>query len=222
MKAAKNNMSKRFFSYLFVSCALLFLASFSHSSNIDTPQQVVRKTADTLLEVLRDEKIEPNTAKQQLTAIVDTILSPVIDFRRVAYRTMAKHYKQASTQQFLVFTEAIKQSLINTYANPLVESNSQALAEKLSVEIRETKIVEGKTPRAIVSTWLRVGNNDKYDVIYYFYFNTSKNAWLIENMVIEGINLLITFRSQYQRLISENRGDINKVTQVWAQSKTSE
>lgn len=205
---------------LTICIALLITSQSSYSAQQDEPRQVVRKTADSLLEILRNEKIEKETAKEQLSAIIDNVLSPVIDFRRLAYRTMAKHYKQASTEQFLEFTKAIKQSLINTYASPLTESDSRALAEKLSVEIRSVQDIEGKTPRAIVSTWLKVGNNQQYDVIYYFYFSKSKNVWLVENMVIEGINLLITFRNQYQRLISENNGDIDRVTQLWAESKS--
>ena len=199
---------------------LVLLAQFTYAAEPADPSQVVRQTADNLLEILRTEKIEEETAKEQLSHIIDDVLSPVIDFRRLAYRTMAKYYKQASTEQFLAFTQAVKQSLINTYAGPLVETDSRLLAEKVRVEIREVQNIEGKTPRAVVYTWLKVGNNQQYDVIYYFYFNKSRNAWLAENIVIEGINLLITFRNQYQRLASENNGDIDKVTQLWVTPKT--
>lgn len=204
----------------FIVLSIVLLAQSAYAVEQEDPSQVVRKTADSLLEILRTEKIEKETAKEQLSDIIDNVLSPVIDFRRLAYRTMAKYYKQASTEQFLAFTQAIKQSLINTYAGPLIESDSRLLAEKLSIEIREVQNIEGKTPRAVVYTWLKIGNNQQYDVIYYFYFNKSKNAWLVENVVIEGINLLITFRSQYQRLVSENNGDIDKVTQLWTEPKT--
>jgi len=204
----------------FFVISLLLLAQAAYAVEQEDPSQLVRKTADSLLEILRTEKIEQETAKEQLNLIIDNVLSPVIDFRRLAYRTMAKYYKQASTEQFLAFTQAIKQSLINTYAGPLVESDSRLLAEKLSVEIREVQNIEGKTPRTVVYTWLKIGNNQQYDVIYYFYFNKSRNSWLVENVVIEGINLLITFRNQYQRLASENNGDIDKVTQLWVEPKS--
>ena len=202
-------------------CALCLWLPLSQANEVKTPQRIVHETADALLSKLRREQIVAETAEEQLTTVVKVILTPVIDFRRLAYRTMAKHYKRASREQFLSFTEAIKQSLINTYANPLIETDSQALAEKLAVEIREVKKVGGKTPRTAVSTWLKVGNTQKYSVVYFFYFNKSKNTWLVENMAIEGIDLLISFRNQYQRLISANQQDIDKVTTIWAASKAN-
>ena len=198
-----------------VLSGLMLVSVSGHAAQ--EPQQVVEATATKLIEVLKASPLEGD--KDAIKNIVDDVLSPVIDFRRIAYRSMGKYYKQAEKKQFLAFVEAIKSSLINTYSSPLLENDPQALANKLTVEIRDTKSIEGSRPRALVSTWLRVGATEKYDVVYYMYFNPKKEAWLVENMSVEGIDLGITFRNQYQRLISEHKGDIDKVIAIWAQSK---
>ena len=198
--------------------ALLFLFGLPVSGNAtEEPEAVIQKAATDLIEIFKTQPI--TGGKEQIKQIVDEVLSPVIDFRRIAYRSMGKYYKRASPQQFLAFTEAVQISLINTYSGPLLESDAQELAKKLSVEIYGAKTIEGRSRRKIVSTWLKVGSTEKYDVVYYMYLNTKKELWLVENVSVEGIDIGINFRNQYQRLISENRGDLDKVTEIWAKSK---
>ncbi len=198
--------------------ALLFLIGLPAPGNAtEEPESVIQKAATDLIEIFKTQPI--TGGKEQIKQIVDEVLSPVIDFRRIAYRSMGKYYKRASPQQFLAFTEAVQISLINTYSGPLLESDAQELAKKLSVEIYRSKTIEGRSRRKIVSTWLKVGSTEKYDVVYYMYLNTKKELWLVENVSVEGIDIGINFRNQYQRLISENRGDLDKVTEIWAKSK---
>lgn len=182
------------------------------------PEDVILKVSKLFIESLKTEEITPENGEQQIIQIVKNVLSPIIDFRRIAYRTMGKNYKKATTQQFLAFEEAIKKSLINTYSNPLLDDSAQ-IADTLSVEIRKVQPGKNKNPTSIVSTWLKVGATEKYDVVYYMYFKKSKEVWLVENVAVEGINLGISFRNQYQRLLNENNGDIDRVTKIWAKSK---
>ncbi|MBE8182161.1 MAG: ABC transporter substrate-binding protein [Candidatus Portiera sp.] len=214
-------------SFICFASMLVVMSVFTAPSVVlaaDTPEVLISKVADNFIGALKEEKIsnDPTKGKEQIKRIVDTHLSPAIDFRRIAYRTMAKNYKKASTKQFLAFTESIKKSLINTYTNPLIELDSQQVAKLLAVEIRESRITGKKKNTAVVATWLIVGANEKYDVVYYLYFKESKDTWLVENISVEGINLALSFRNQFQRLFSEYGGDYDKVTQVWATSKVDE
>lgn len=205
--------------------ASLILVSLTGIANTaDEPSKVIAQVADDFIGALKQETISTDEvkAKEQIKNIVDKHLSPAIDFRRIAYRTMGKYYKQASTEQFLNFEQSIKKSLINTYANPLLGSNSQQLANKISIEIRESKINGKNNDKAIIASWLKVGVNEKYDVIYYMYLKKSQDKWLVENVAVEGINLSISFRNQFQRLHTEYNGDFDKISQVWAKSNVAE
>ena len=201
--------------------ALVITPLIVSAAEDNKPEQVINDVADRFIEALKKEKITQENGKEQIKKIVDDILSPVIDFRRIAYRTMGKNYKKATTKQFLEFEEAIKKSLINTYANPLLEDSRQ-LAEKVSVEIRDVKPGKSKSPTSIVSTWLKIDATEKYDIVYYMYLKKSNNKWLVENIAVEGINMSISFRNQFERLIGEYNGDIDQVTKVWAESKVNE
>lgn len=218
---------QRISSYLFVLATFIVVGGIgapSLTQAADTPEVVINQVADNFIGALKQTKIDddPVKGKEQIKQVVDTHLSPVIDFRRIAYRTMGKYYKKASTEQFLAFTESIKRSLINTYANPLIELDSQQVANRLAVEVRDSKITGKKQRNAIVATWLKVGANEKYDVIYYLYYKEAKDKWLVENVAVEGINLSLSFRNQFQRLFSEYGGDYDKITKVWADSKVDE
>ena len=199
---------------------LVLLASMP-SKAADAPAKVIRQVSDSFIAALKDTEIsnDEEKGKEEIKEIVEKHLSPAIDFRRIAYRTMGKYYKKASKEQFLAFEESIKKSLINTYANPLLESDSRRIAEQLAVEIRNSKISGENNDKAIVETWLKIGVNEKYDVVFFFYRKKSSGAWLAENVVVEGINLSISFRNQFQRLYTEYSGNIDQIVGIWAKSR---
>lgn len=209
-------------SFIFLALSLLLGLS---AQAAEAPKQAIVKVSAEFIAAIKQAEIsdDEEIGKEQIKQLVDNHLSPYIDFRRVAYRTMAKHYKKASTKQFLAFEDAIKKSLINTYANPMLDPDSrEELTSQIEVEIRDSRFINKKQTTASVSTWLKIGPTEKYDVIYSLYYKTKEDKWLVENLTVEGINLSLSFRNQFQRLYTENGGDIDAVTAIWAQARVDE
>ena len=84
--------------------------------------QLVGDTINALLKGIAHSKAgkgidgSERVPKQAIVETVDAVLGEVIDFKRIARRVMAKHYKKANDQQRTQFTKAFRTSLLQTYA----------------------------------------------------------------------------------------------------------
>ena len=55
--------------------------------------------------------------------------------------------------------------------------------------------------------------HDSSDVL-----NPKKNQWKLINIVINGVNLGVTFRNQFYSLMKDQENDIDKVIDLWIAS----
>ena len=52
---------------------------------------------------------------------IDSIMDPVVDFRRIARNVMGKYYKQSSSAQREEFFQVFRSTLLTTYADTFVD-----------------------------------------------------------------------------------------------------
>jgi phospholipid transport system substrate-binding protein len=56
--------------------------------------------------------------------------------------------------------------------------------------------------------------SSKYPISYKLRKNKN-NSWSIVNIIVNGVNLGLTFRNQFQALANKNSGDIDKTLEGW-------
>jgi phospholipid transport system substrate-binding protein len=175
-----------------------------------TPQEVVQKTIDTMIGRIKEEQPFYKTQPERMTKAVDEILSPIVDIDRIAKLVMAKYYKQATPEQQKYFTAVFKQSLMQTYAKGIANYDDNKI-EILPPRNGEVIDPEGTPVR------MKIFLKDKsaVDVIYTMFQNPA-SEWKLQNVTINGINLGLTFRNQFNESMQVNHGDIDKVIAGWS------
>jgi len=140
-------------------------------------------------------------------AKINTIFEPMVDFRRVGASVMGKKYYRAATKdQRLRFISVFKTSLLDTYSSTLAQWGDQTIKTNLS-----KKIVFNKTEDVNQSL---VTSNNIYPITYKVR-NDGKGNWLIINIIVNGVNLGLTFRNQFQALALEHNEDIDEIINNW-------
>ena len=132
----------------------------------------------------------------------------MIDFRRVAASVMGKkYYLLSTTTQREDFADIFKDSLLDTYAETLAQWGDSTISTHFSsIQINdEIKNVE-------VKQTLNTGSN-KYPISYKL--RKTKEGWKIVNIIINGVNLGLTFRNQFQALAISNNEDIESTLNNW-------
>ncbi len=197
---------------VFLMC-LVGLAQAQSSSDAFPNQaayDVVQEATDNLIEQITGKRQQYLENNEQFFADVDGMLSSVIDFKRIARRVMAKHYKKAEPEQQDVFEAVFKRSLLKVYAKALLEYDNEKI---IILPPSENKKVDLKRQRVDIEFFSAGGQ--KFPISYSMYLN-KQDEWKMENVVVNGVNIGLTYRNQFARLMKVHGNDIDLVVSGWS------
>lgn len=193
---------------------VLAISLFSSScvfadSNPQNAHRLVVERIDRLLQTIQNSKSEKTLSDKEKIELVDRQLGEVVDFKRIARRVMAKHFKAATNEQKQQFLAVFKASLLNTYAKGLWEFNNY----KVNIlPLKEGKQTERNTQ---VSIEVVTSSGQIFPVTQSLFYNSKDKLWMVQNVIINGINMGLLFRDQFARLVAQNNGDIGLAIAVW-------
>lgn len=178
-------------------------------SNPQSAHRLVVERIDRLLQAIQNSKSEKALSDEEKIELVDRQLGEVVDFKRIARRVMAKHFKNATNTQKQQFLAVFKSSLLNTYAKGLWEFNNY----KVNIlPLKEGKQTERNTQ---VSIEVVTSSGQVFPVTQSLFYNSKDKQWMVQNVIINGINMGLLFRDQFARLVAQNNGDIGMAIAAW-------
>jgi phospholipid transport system substrate-binding protein len=187
------------------------LITSSYLSSEENPYNFIDVNAQKMVIVLKENKLLFTEDRELYEQKIKEIFEPMIDFRRVAATVMGKKYYLASSkEQRSEFVDIFKDSLLDTYAETLAQWENQTITTIFPINMEdqsyELKNIE-------VQQTLNTGSS-KYPISYKLRKNKD-NSWSIVNIIVNGVNLGLTFRNQFQALASNNNGDIEATLKGW-------
>jgi len=176
---------------------------------IKAAEELVDETTDQMRVLIEDAKSYVDADPERFYAEVEKLLNPVIDFPKFARSVMAAHYRDASPEQRDRFAEGFKWSLVRTYALALTEFNDGDVA------IVPSERPPRRPDRASVRQEVRSGG-EIYPVIYSM-AQSDSGEWRLRNIIINGINMGLTYRNQFASAVNDPRygGDMDKAIDGW-------
>ena len=193
------------FSLLFFSSLFFFNQSFAESSS-----EYVEKIHEDIVLVVRAKQDIYEENPEEFIKAISFALQPLVDFKRISRNVMGRYYKDANKEQIEKFNKVFKASLLETY--------SKTLAEFKDEEIVVSSVVK-KSPkgnREKVSLQI-VTSTKVYPAIYDMYLN-KQGQWKLINIVINGVNLGLTFRNQFYSLMEKEGNNLDVVIERWVTS----
>ena len=197
---------------LFIISAIMMSISWGAiaSSQEESPQQAILSSSYEVLDSMKKFRKQNVEDTEILGDALLRIIEPIMDFEAIARAVMGKHYKLATPQQKSRFNPIFKKTMAKLYAKALVrfEINSVSIDEKKS-SLSDTK---GKIATKVVAS-----DETIYSIVYTLRKN-SHNKWRVRNIVLDGINLGLTYRNQFYSLANRYNGDIDKVIDNWSEN----
>ena len=172
------------------------------------PKQAVQEATDTLLAKLIEAKPLYEEEPEKFFMEIDSALGPFVDFEGFSRGVMAKYYRRATDAQKARFIETFREGLIETYAKALVEFDNQ------KVVVKDPTVDPDRPDRASIDLEIHGQNNKVYPVEYSLVLKDGQ--WLLRNVMIEGINIGLQFRSQFSSYMQKYRNDIDEVIANWS------
>lgn len=200
---------------LFISSSLmlsLFLMCASSVAKSEDQSEVVRKLVETnvheLLSKFNEEKAYYDSEPDRFFSNMDAALTKIVDFRRIAARVMGKYGRTASDDQKDKFVKVFKDSLYSTYTKTLVESGV------FKINVTKAEINSRSDSRASVYMDVISDNGTVFPVTYSMH-KTDDNQWMMENVIVFGVNIGLAFRDKFELEYRKHNGDINQLIDNW-------
>ena len=193
---------------------LVVFASFAvgEENSQPSPESVVQRVSDDLLQLIEDSRIYVKEEPERFFTEVEALLAPTVDFRGFARGVMAVHYKRANDDQRDRFTETFKWGLVRTYALALSEFNDGDV-----VMVPDDRPAQNPG-RKNVKMEIRTGSGEVYPITYSMKLGKD-GAWRLGNIIVNGINIGLTYRSQFASAVQDQKynGDLDRVIDAWAE-----
>ena len=193
------------FSLLFFSSLFFFNQSFAESSS-----EYVEKIHEDIVLVVRAKQDIYEENPEEFIKAISFALEPLVDFKRISRNVMGRYYKDANKEQIEKFNKVFKASLLETYSKTLAEFKDEEIL--VSSEVKKSP----KGNREKVSLQI-VTSTKVYPAIYDMYLN-KQGQWKLINIVINGVNLGLTFRNQFYSLMEKEGNNLDVVIERWVTS----
>lgn len=171
-------------------------------------KQYVDENTQKLVQKLNEEKGLYEQDPEAFYASMDEALDQFVDFRRIAARVMGRYARQTSPEQRDEFVAKFKRSLFDSYAQALVS------AENFEINVLEAEILPQNDDRASVQMEVVSASGNRYPVTYSMYRN-GEGRWMMENVIVEGVNIGLAFRDRFAQEMEQNRGQVQAVIDGW-------
>ena len=199
-------MRKFFYSIsLFISIAF-FSSQEIQGDDINNPEIYVDTKAQQMVSVIVNNQDLFRENPEDFKKLIKDIFEPMVDFRRVSALVMSKkYYLSATPEQRSAFIEIFKNSLLDTYSSTLAEWGDQEIVTMFSADKEFEKNAEVKQ--------MLITNSAKYPVTYKL--RLGKDGYKIINIVVNGVNLGLTFRNQFKALADKHDENIDLIISEW-------
>jgi phospholipid transport system substrate-binding protein len=168
-------------------CALLVAVAPAVQAN--APNEVIEEAVGLLTEGLDTRRDELAADETALRNFIDGILLPRFDRDFAAAAVLGKHWRSASDQQKRRFIDAFYESLLQRYADGVVEFDMDR------VEILPYK-GDAKKRTTVVRTQVRLDDGSKIPVDYTLV--NREERWRMFDVKIEGVSYVINFRKELE------------------------
>ena len=186
-------------------------AVWAAASEKEMLREYVRDNTLTLVDRLDDIRTLYGEDREGFYTKMDEALGEFVAFRRVAARVMGRYARQTTREERDEFVHAFRRSLYDAYGGAAASVSSS----DFELRVEEVAINPRDSDRATANLKIITHEGDRYGIAYSMY-RSDDDRWLVENIIVEGVNIGLAFRDHFNQQIRKYDGDVQKVISNWS------
>ena len=186
---------------------IIFSLSQSLASNDnENAFNFINENAVYFLTIIKTEGSKYEEKPDEFKEKLKNIWEPMVDVGLVSRLILSKAYGTATKEQILLFQTRTKKLLLDTYITALLEFEDYELETSRNIKENKNKTLEVEINFFSAS--------DSFKAKFTLYKNKQGDLKII-NIIIDGINLGLTFRNQFQDNLKNENYDLDKAIETW-------
>lgn len=178
---------------------------------LSTPHETVAVVTERMLKIVQSDDSAQRLKDDPAAfyADIEDVMSVAVDFKFIARSVMgAKYWKQATRDQKVAFIGTFRSNLIETYAKGMVGFSNLSF----SIEpAPEGAVFEDRANVIQLAKSEQVTNRISYTMK-----KRKSGEWKLINVVLNGINVGKSFRTQFAQSVKDNNGDLSAAISNWS------
>ncbi|HYG32761.1 MAG TPA: ABC transporter substrate-binding protein [Methylophilaceae bacterium] len=159
------------------------------------PDEMVKKTADEVLTIIKQDKDIQAGNIAKITQVAEEKVLPNFNFDRTSRMVLGKHWRTASPEQKEAFKLQFRDLLIRTYASALSKYQNQ------TIEFKPMRMQPGDKEVVVRSEILQPGGQP---IAVDYSLEKAGESWKVYDIVIEGVSLVTNYRGQFSEEVKRS------------------
>jgi phospholipid transport system substrate-binding protein len=158
------------------------------------PDQLVQKVTEEVLATIKSDKQLAAGDKQKALKLAEEKVLPHIDFEEATRLAVGRSWKQASPEQRKILIDEFRKMLVRTYSNGIETYQGQTL------KILPSRGKQGGEDATVRAQFIRAGGQP---LPLEFQARKTPQGWKIYDIAIEGVSLVLTYRSEFDSVVKQ-------------------
>jgi len=180
-------MRKRFLRFIF----FLALGLLPCTALAEGPMEQVRETTNKILAILKDPDLKDEAGAQERRALIRKAVDERFDWEELSRRSLARHWARRSDEERKAFVVLFGRLLERTYLERIEEYSGEEILYVREAVDGEFATVEAKFLTA-----------QKQEIPTFYRMRQKEDAWMVYDVVIEGVSLVGNYRNQFQSILA--------------------
>jgi phospholipid transport system substrate-binding protein len=174
---------------------LAFLAfALPAAAQEQSPEALVKQVTDDILQALKTDKKLAAGDKQRALQIAEEKVLPHIDFEEATRLAVGRAWAQASPEQKKQLVSEFRRMLVRIYSNAISPYQGQ------TIKVAPVRMKPGDTEVTVHNTFIRSGGKG---IPFDYSMRKTEKGWKIYDIVVEGISLVLTYRSEFDAVVKQ-------------------
>lgn len=179
--------------------SFILLAFFLNTAIADQEhpaQKLVVETTKKMLAQIEKEETVVRSEPDRLYDLVEEMVLPHFDFRKMASWVLGKYWRKATPEQRKRFTQEFQTLLVRTYSN--------AVLEALGKEIIYLPLKSKKADATQVTVRTEVEQKGGFPIPLYYKMHLKDDQWKVYDVVIDNLSLVSNYRTSFAKEIKNS------------------
>jgi phospholipid transport system substrate-binding protein len=181
---------------LFITLISSFLfAAPALAAEEQNPEALVKQVTQEILDAVKTDKKLAAGDKQRALQVAEEKVLPHIDFEEATRLAVGRAWSQASPEQRKQLVSEFRRMLVRIYSNAIEPYQGQ------TIKVAPVRMKPGDTEVTVHNTFVRSGGKA---IPFDYSMRKTEQGWKIYDIVVEGVSLVLTYRSEFDAVVRQN------------------
>ena len=158
------------------------------------PEELVKKMTGDVMAAIQSDKQLAAGDRQKAVRLAEEKILPHVDFEEATRLAVGRAWREASPEQRKRLVDEFRAMLVRTYSNALGTYEGQEM------RVLPSRVKPGDTEATVRNQFVRPGGKP---LPIDYQMRKTGNGWKIYDITVEGISLVLTYRSEFDQVVKQ-------------------